>query len=300
MFSRFLFWPWFAGLTLLAIGLFAVRRELAAARGLDKLVVLGRVFFAAPLAVFGAEHLAGAQFIVNIVPAWMPARLFWVYFVGLALLAAALSIVLMRYVRWSASLLALMFFLFVVMIHVPNVAANPGGRILWAVALRDLAFGGGALALAAAQTKEWRRHGSNRPIAIGRLLIAIPVLFFAVEHFLHPEFVPGVPLAKLTPAWFPLRLSWGYVTGAVLAVAGLALLLNKQSRTAATLLGLVVTLLVLFLYLPILAAAQPPALMEGLNYVADTLLFAGTVLLLAAATPPAAAGSYNAARPAPK
>ena len=56
--------------------------------GLDKLTALACVFFAAPLAVFGAEHLTDAEDIVQLIPAWMPARLFWAYFVGVALIAA--------------------------------------------------------------------------------------------------------------------------------------------------------------------------------------------------------------------
>ena len=67
--------------------------------------------------------------------------------------------------------------------------------------------------------------------------------------------MPGVPLGKLTPAWIPLRLVWGYLTGAILLVAGAGMLVNKQARTAAVWLGAAITLLVLFIYLPILAVA---------------------------------------------
>ncbi len=64
------------------------------------------------------------------------------------------------------------------------------------------------------------------------------------------------------------------------------MVINRKVRTAATWLGLWITLLVLFIYVPILATARAtPDITEGLNYVFDTLLFAGTILLLAAATP---------------
>lgn len=270
MLSQDIFWPWFAGLIVLIAGLFLARRRFAKAHGLDKLIVLGPVFIAAGIAVFGAEHLVRPRALMQLVPVWMPGRLFWSYLVGFALIAAALSFIAMKFVRWSAALLGVMFILFVLMIHAPNVVANPHSRFLWAVALRELAFAGGA----------WALVGGRLSVA-ARFLVAIPLLFFGVEHFLHPEFVPGVPLNKLTPDWVPVRVVWGYLTGLFLLSAGAGLLAGV--RIAAAWAGVLLTLLVLFLYSPILALAvhQPSAISEALNYVADTLLFAGVVLCVA-------------------
>jgi uncharacterized membrane protein YphA (DoxX/SURF4 family) len=283
--SPFIFWPCFAGLVFLVIGLVSIRRELAAANGLDKLIALGYVFVAAPLAVFAGEHLAGARFLMQLVPPWMPARLFWAYFVGFALLAAALSLSLKKYVRWSAPLLAVMLFLFVLMIHLPNAIAHPKERLFWTLVSRETAFAGGALALAGFTMQQDNLRRSKILIFLARLCVAIPLIFFGVQHLLHPAFAPGVPLAKLTPAWVPFPFFWAYLTGAVLLVAGTAILLNKRSRIAAAYVGLLMTLLTLLLYTPILAMASMPQITEGVNYVADTLLFAGTVLLLAMAMP---------------
>ena len=87
---------------------------------------------------------------------------------------------------------------------------------------------------------------------MGRVLIAIAAIFFGVEHFLHPAACPGVPLEKLTPAWIPGRLLIGYLTGAILLVAGASILLAKKTRMAATYLGTWIVLLVVFIYGPIL------------------------------------------------
>jgi len=281
MVSSFILWPCLAGVVVLLLGLILIRKEFAAAKGLDKLVVLGPVFVAAPLAVFAGEHLAGPRVLMQVVPPWMPARLFWVYFVGLALLAAALSLVFKKYLRWSAPLLALMFFVFVLSIHIPGVIAHPKSRIFWTVMLRETAFAGGALALAGSTNPR-----SNATVFFGRMCISVTVIFFAIEHFLHPQFAPGVPLAKMTPPWVPFHSFWAYLVGAILLIAGAAMLFNKKSRIAATSVGLVMTILTLFLYLPILAAATGTSqLVEGVNYVFDTLLFGGTALLLAAAMP---------------
>ena len=65
-----------AGLAVLAVGAWGTRREIAAARGLDKLVALANVCFAAPLAVFGATHLFDPQSLLVRVPSYMPWRPF--------------------------------------------------------------------------------------------------------------------------------------------------------------------------------------------------------------------------------
>src|SRR6516162_7122263 len=81
-----------AGIALLLIGAFASRSRIAEARGLGKIVALVDVCIAIPLAVFGALHLFGPQFVMDIVPPYMPWRMFWVYAVGGALIAASPSI----------------------------------------------------------------------------------------------------------------------------------------------------------------------------------------------------------------
>jgi len=282
--SPFIFLPCFLGVAFLILGLFYSRREIAAANGLDKLIALAYVFVAAPLAVFAGEHLAGARFLMAGVPSWMPARLFWAYFVGFALLAAALSISVKKYVRWSAPLLAAMFFLFVLMMDIPATIAQPHNRLFWTLALRETAFGGGALALTGLMMRQNNHRYAKTLISVARFCIGIPLIVYGIEHFLHPEFAPGVPLTKLTPPWVPIPFFWAYLVGAVLLIGGVAILLNKRARLAATYVGLVITLLTLFLYTPLLAMVRQPSEIIGeVNYVADTLFFAGTVLFLAKA-----------------
>jgi uncharacterized membrane protein len=269
--SGIVFWMSIAGLAYLLLAMISLRKDLSPK--LTALPVLGRAFVPVGLAMFGAEHLAAPRALAQLVPKWMPGHLFWAYFVGFALFAAATSIALNRYARLAASLTGLMFILFVVMMHAPNVAADPRNRILWVVAVREIAFACGLFLFA------------NRAPLVCRVALGAILVFFAVEHFLHPDIIPGVPLAKLTPAWIPLRAAWGYLTGLALLASGAALLLNKHARTATTLLGIVLALMVVFIYFPILAAAPPKELVEALNYIGDTTLFAGTILLAAGAMP---------------
>jgi uncharacterized membrane protein len=275
-----------AGLVYLVAGIFMLRKELGAARACDKLILLGPVFIAVPLAIFAPEHFRGPEFVQSVVPSWMPARWFWPYFVGCALLAAATSLTFRKFVRLSSTLLGLMFFLFVCMIHIPNVLAHPASRFAWAVVLRDLSFAGGAWALAGLHSRASSPQLSKSMILFGRIVVAVSAIFFAVQHFLHPAFAPGVPLELKMPSWVPLPSLWGYLTGAVLLAAGIALALNRKPRMAAASIGALITVLTVFPYLAILLLARgAPAINEGLNYVADTWLYAGAALALASALP---------------
>ena len=297
MHSSVNFWMCSAGLIYLVVGVFVLRKEISAARGWDKLVTLGCIFIAVPLAVFSPEHFGGPMGVADMVPSWMPGHLFWAYFVGCALFAAATSLTLRKVVRLSSTLLGLMFFLFVCMMHIPNALADPENRFAWVIVLRDLSFAGGAWALAGLHSRASSPQQSKWMILFGRIVIGIAAIFFAVEFFLHPEFAPGFPLRKTTPSWVPFHSIWGYPTGAILLAAGIALVMNKKSRIAATAIGALMTALTLFLYLPIWILAQggtTPQIMEAINYVFDTLIYAGTALVLASALPPAADRVENA------
>ena len=275
-----------AGILLFLVALWAAKTDFARARGLDKILALSNLCFAIPLAVFGAEHLSGAKFIMLGVPSYMPGRLFWAYFVGFALLAASLSIATKIQVRWSGLLFGIMMVLFVAMLHIPRALASPSDRIPWTIVIREMSFAGGAWLLAA---NAMRSQGASKLVTVGRVLIAIAAIFFGVETLLHPAGCPGVPLEKLMPLWIPGRLLIGYLTGAFLLVAGASFLLAGKTRMAATYLGTWLVLLVLFIYGPILfvSLADPSTAVqvEGINYFADTLLFVGAILALASATP---------------
>jgi len=279
-------WSYFVGGMVLAIGSVAIflRGDWQKPQGLEKLILFGPLFYAAPIAAFGTEHFTLTTAIASIVPKWIPWHLFWAYFVGACFIAAALSLVTGIQARLSTSLLALTFFLFVVLMDAPAWAHHPRNQIGLTLMLRELSFSGGALALAASLTEHWRERGKRVLTTIAQYFVAIPVLFYSFEQFLHGDHVPGVPLEPLTPQYVYGHAIWTYVAAVVYGVAGILLLVDKKARAAATWLGLTVFIVVLVVYVPI-AIVERASLDNGLNYVADTLMFCGTVLLLAGAMP---------------
>ena len=279
-----------AGVVIILVAIWAAKSDIARARGLDKVVALSNLCFAAPLAVFGALHLAAAPGLATMVPSYMPWKLFWAYFFGFALLAASLSISTKILVRWSGLLFGIAMFCFVAMMDLPGTLATPKDRFGWILTLREMLFGGGGWILAGnAMREQGRGQVGSKLITVGRVIIGVAAIFYGIENSLHTANVPGVPLEKLMPAWIPAHLLIGWLTGAILFVAGICILLNKKTRMAATYLGTWIVLVVVFIYGPILIAAlgnpSTDVKIEGINYFFDTLLFAGAILALASATP---------------
>src|SRR5260221_2675460 len=224
------FGPYLTLVVFLITAFAAVGREFWMARGLDKAYPLGRVSLAVPLAVFGAEHLTSAQAIMKLVPAWMPGKLFWTYFVGVALIAAALSFIFQVCIRVSATLLGIMFFCFVAMMDLPAAIAAPQNRFAWALLARESAFGADAILLAITSVSRERTPAENRAAIAALYLIGFVSMFYGVEHFLHPECVPAVPLSKVTPLWIPFAHFWTILTGIALVIGGGKMFLRNFSR----------------------------------------------------------------------
>ena len=279
-------WAYVAATAVLLIGLAVIfKNELPQLRGIDRLYPFGRLCYAIPLAVFSTEHFNFTTGIASMIPQWIPWHLFWAYFVGCALFAASLAITTRIQAGLAAAGCGLMFFLFVMFMTVPALKEDPINRISWALFFRELGFSGGATAFAGAH---WmNKHGARRAawlVTTGRCLMTGSFLLFGVENFLHPLNMPVVPLEKFMPAFIPAQHLWSYLAGAALLVAGVCMVLNKHTRRAATVLGLVILFVELIVYVPLLLSV-PGDMDQGLNYFFDTLMYGGAVLLLAEALP---------------
>jgi len=240
------------GLATVAAGLLLVRTRLVATSGFkDRVLLLGPIAEAVALAIFAAEHFLDARDLAGIVPRWLPGHLFWTYLVGCALLAAAISLIAWRCVRLSASLLALLFLIIVATIDLPGLPKQIHARMFWILTVRETAFAGGAMVLAGSLWPRGQSAGRTL-MTMGRTIVAAVFVFYAIEHFLYPHHVPGVPLEKLTPGWVPVPVLLAWVVGAVLLAAGIGLMVPRARRMAAAGAGGMLLLLTVFFYVPIL------------------------------------------------
>jgi uncharacterized membrane protein len=271
-----------AGLLVIAAGIVARRHDFKGVSLPDRAIPLGRVFVAASLGTFGALHMSAAQGLSSMVPKYLPLPLFWVYLVGFALIATALSLIFDRLVRWSGLLCGGMFLAFVAMMDLPSITTMLHDRFGQALFVREISFGSGLIALGVSMGAP--TIVKSRTVAICRTVFGLVAVFYGVETILHPEFLPGVPLEKITPAWEPAARLWGYAIGAFLLVCGALILANRWAKKASAWLGIAIAVAVIAVYLPLLGPAHgTDQMVEALDYIFDTLLFAGTALILAEA-----------------
>ncbi|MGA2649931.1 MAG: hypothetical protein ABSF28_05395 [Terracidiphilus sp.] len=269
---------------LFAVGAFLTVSKSAKRTGaLDRAIAFGPFFFGWPLAVFGAQHIVFLKDVVNGVPAWMPGHLFWALLVGIALIAAALSLTTGIMADRAALMTGVMLFCFVLMIYVPNLVENPGDLAVTQL-LRDLSMSGGALALAGTLAKKgkWSRFGWIA--TVGRYFFAVGIVDFGVENFVHPEYAPVVPEPGLMmPAWIPAHMAYAWFTGAILVLCGVAMIVSLRTRLAGVVAGIAFFALVVFFYLP-MEVVHPSIEISGeLDQLAQALAMSGAALLVAGA-----------------
>jgi uncharacterized membrane protein len=211
----------------------------------DRIISPGRIFIAISLIVFGIQHFLYANFVATLVPAWMPGRLFWAYFVGVAFVAAAIGAVVPKMTRPAGILLGILFFLFVVTLHIPRIAAHSRDGNEWTSGFVALAMCGGAWILAGVTSLKDKRESATPFLRLGRYFFAMAMVAFGIQHFVNEKLT-----IRVGPPWFPGRLIWVYLTGTALVVTGVAIFLGRKARLAATLLSTLLFLSFLFLHIP--------------------------------------------------
>jgi uncharacterized membrane protein len=117
------------------------------------LMMGGKVLFAVALVIFGILHFQYADYVATLVPSWIPAHLFWAYFVGVAFVATAISLILNRQRTLSTGLLGLMFLFWVVLLHAPRAIAKLQSEPEWTSLFIALAMSGIAFMMAGSQRR---------------------------------------------------------------------------------------------------------------------------------------------------
>jgi putative oxidoreductase len=123
---------------------------------MNAFISLGRWLFPIPFAVFGLFHFMSADAMAQyVVPAYMPAKVIWVYLSGAGLIAGAVSMWIGKMDKLASVLLAVMLLLIILMVHLPGaMAGGDGAQNAISMVLKDLGMMAGCLIYAQTLAKD--------------------------------------------------------------------------------------------------------------------------------------------------
>lgn len=239
----------------------------------------GRLFFAASIAVFGAQYIRYGQFPGGLppVPPFTPGAPALAYIVGAFLIAAAIALVARTKARLSAVLIGALFCLCAAAMIALRTTAVLHDGTMRTRALEPLALGAAAWILAGVLPRERTESLStliDKLATLGRYLFALSMIVFGIQHFLYVTF-----LVTLIPAWIPAHHFWIYLTGTGMIAVGIAMLFRQQERLAALCLGIMFLLWVIVLHAPRVLAH--PHNGDELTSLFVALAFSGASFIIA-------------------
>ena len=115
---------------------------------MDAITGLGKYFFSIPMLIFGVFHFMSADAMASSAPGGVIS----VYITGICLILFAISVLIGKYDKLAAVLLAFMLLLFVTLVHMK--AATIGSQMATISLLKDMSLIGEALMYAHALAKD--------------------------------------------------------------------------------------------------------------------------------------------------
>jgi uncharacterized membrane protein len=103
--------------------------------------------FAISLAVFGVLHFIYGVYISTLIPVYFPAKLFLAYFIGIAFISTAVSILINRWSQLSTALLGAMFMIWFLILHAPRAISALNVESEWTSMFIALGICGSSWAL---------------------------------------------------------------------------------------------------------------------------------------------------------
>jgi uncharacterized membrane protein YphA (DoxX/SURF4 family) len=180
------------------------------------------------------------------VPAGFPARTAFAIVTGLLLILGGGETLSGKFARAGALLLAIIYGMWVLILHVPIIVSKPADLGAWNGVAEIVLMTAGAVALYAGV-----RGTRGRTATAICLVTGFCALVFGATHFKYVQFT-----ATMVPAWLPPnQVFWAYATGVAHIAAGLSLVSGIRSQLGATLLAGMMAVFVLLVHIPRVVAS---------------------------------------------
>ena len=180
------------------------------------------------------------------VPADFPMRMQFAIVTGLLLILGGGETLSGKWAHGGAALLAAIYALWVLILHVPLIVMKPADLGTWNGVAEIVMMISGALALYAGTRRQRGRLTTTVCVVTG-----LCALVFGATHIKYVEFT-----ATMVPTWIPPnQIFWAYATGLVHVAAGLSLLSGIRSQLGAAVLAAMMGVFVILVHIPRVIAA---------------------------------------------
>ncbi len=128
---------------------------------LNKIALVSRYLFAVALVGFGVQQFYNLDFLTAKIPLYFPLRIFSVYLMGAAFIAAGISVFVNRKAQTMLTALGMMMLIASLLNHVFLLAMDVHQPLLWTAAMLDWAVTAGVFVLANSSRRETFQSGET-------------------------------------------------------------------------------------------------------------------------------------------
>jgi uncharacterized membrane protein len=121
---------------------------------MKRMTDIGRIIFAIPFAVFGINHFIMKDYYLGMITSFIPLGAYTIILTGIMLIAASISIISKKFVKFSTITLAILLFVFIITIHIPHLFSSTDKTIILLALLKDISLMGGSLMIAGIYSEE--------------------------------------------------------------------------------------------------------------------------------------------------
>src|SRR4051812_8726141 len=198
----------------------------------------GRLFYGLGIIAYGLQQLIIKDFRPEILPpfpAWAHRYVVFPFITGVALIFAGIVITdLFTIKAVNAKKVCLYvgfyFLLLLILCHIPYTLIISPNKLshlgVWAQALKELAFCGGAFVMAgtfsgndvADHKKSTLESSLEKLIPLGSIFFSTTMILYGCSHFVYTSYI-----APMVPGWFGMPVFWTYFGGAALIGSGIAI-----------------------------------------------------------------------------